>query len=151
MSDDTLQLARQRDPLKAPWGLFLAPEGGDESLLWFADRNSLEDFVAKGLWPALAGVEPSADTASELAALFEADLPLSWAALEQANLLLEPLGRLHWWGSLTQLYEGEDPFAKDLREAFREQAGDGTQNFSALAAADQARFAKFLQEVFLNS
>ncbi len=64
------------------------------------------------------------------------------------NLVLEPVGQLHWWGSLAQLYEGEDPFAKDLREAWRDSVGRGPQDFSALAPADARAFCDFLKLAF---
>jgi hypothetical protein len=68
--------------------------------------------------------------------------------LEALNLALEPVAQIHWWGSLKQLYEGEDPFATDLREAWRQGAGRGPQDFSALSEAEQAGFCQFVRDVF---
>jgi hypothetical protein len=71
--------------------------------------------------------------------------------LDSINLLLEPLGQLHWWGNLRQLYEGEDPFARDLRELWRAEVGRGPRDYSALAPEDARAFADFLRRVFNNT
>ena len=149
MSDSThpgaaLQSARHRDPLQNPWGLFLAPNNAPEGLCWFPDRDQLHAFVERALWPALAGVGPAPDVADELAGLLEERPPLSWGLLESLNLIIEPVAQAHWWGTLGQLYDGEDPFAKDLREAFRDEAGLGTQDFGRLSPSQQAAFAAFI-------
>ncbi len=143
-----LGAARQRDPLGAPWGLFLAPNEGPEGLLWFEDRDRLHHFVGEELWPALSGVEPAADLKAELLELLEERPLLSWNLLEGLNLLLEPVGQVHWWGTLAQLHDGEDPFAKDLREAFRESAGAGTQDFSKLSDAQRGAFAAYVRTIW---
>ena len=144
-----LAAARGADPLARSWGLYLSPaEGEDDGLLWFESVEALQGFVAGGLWMALSGVVMSPQGSDELAELFQGAPALSWALLEQVNIQIEPVAQLHWWGSLKQLYEGEDPFAKDLREAFRQSAGRAPQDFSALAPADARAFADFLKDVF---
>lgn len=143
-----LQSARHRQPLDNPWGLFLAPNDAPEGLCWFRDRDQLHAFVEAALWPALSGGGPSPDVADELKGLLEERPPLSWGLIESLNLIIEPVGQLHWWGTLAQLHDGEDPFAKDLREAFREQAGKGTQDFGHLSPAEQAAFAAFVAEIW---
>ncbi len=148
MSAEALKDSRGRDPLQANWGLFLAPSHGAEGLCWFEDRDRLHHFVTDELWLALAGVAPTPETRAELADLLEERPLLSWNLLDELNLILEPVGQIHWWGTLAQLHDGEDPFAKDLREAFREQAGAGTQDFSKLSAAERAAFAAFVQGVW---
>lgn len=148
MSADALSSARLRDPLQANWGLFLAPNHGEEGLCWFEDRDKLHHFVVDELWAALAGVAPSAETRAELSDLLEERPLLSWDLLDGLNLIIEPVGQVHWWGTLAQLFDGEDPFAKDLREAFREQAGAGTQDFSKLSPAQREAFAAFVQSVW---
>jgi len=146
-----LEKVRAADPLASSWGLYLAPASGNgdgDGLLWFDSAADLLAFVARDLWPALLGSGPEPELAADLAALLGAGAPLSWGLLEQANLRLEPAAQIHWWGNLRQLYEGEDPFARDLREAWRQGVGRGPQDFSALAPADQAAFAAFLRAVF---
>jgi hypothetical protein len=146
---EQLAAARSADPLACSWGLYLAPSSGeDDGLLWFSSVEALQAFVAGPLWPALSGVAAPPDEAAELKGLFQGSPALSWALLDQANLRIEPVAQLHWWGSLKQLYEGEDPFAKDLREAWRQSVGRGPQDFSALAPADARAFADFLKDVF---
>lgn len=145
---DPLSAARQRDPLQANWGLFLAPNGGAEGLCWFEDRDRLHHFVVEELWPALSGVEAAPDVKAELAGLLDERPPLSWHLLDDLNLVLEPVGQVHWWGTLAQLHDGEDPFAKDLREAFRDSAGAGTQDFSKLDDAERAAFTAFVRGVW---
>jgi hypothetical protein len=143
-----LQSARHRDPLEANWGLFLTPNSAPEGLCWFADRDKLHDFVGKELWPALSGSDAPPDVLEELAGLLEERPPLSWGLIESLNLIIEPVAQIHWWGTLAQLFDGEDPFAKDLREAFREQAGLGKQDFAQLKPAEQAAFARFVAELW---
>lgn len=144
-----LDQARRADPLMHPWGLYLSPiQGEADGLAWFSSEAALVSFVKQGLWPALSGVEPEAGVSAELAELLGGPSPLRWDRLEAVNRLLEPLGQMHWWGSLQQLYEGEDPFAKDLREAWRDQVGRGSQDFSALPAADARAFCDFLRNAF---
>ena len=143
-----LEAARQRDPLQAPWGLFLAPRDGAEGLCWFEDRDKLHHFVSDELWAALSGVEAAPDVKAELIDLLEERPLLSWNLLDDLNLVLEPVGQVHWWGTLAQLHDGEDPFAKDLREAFRESAGAGTQDFSKLNDAERGAFAAFVRSVW---
>jgi hypothetical protein len=145
---DSLEAARKREPLQAPWGLFLAPNEGVEGLCWFEDRDRLHHFVTAELWNALVGVEAAADVQAELVDLLEERPALSWNLLEDLNLILEPVGQIHWWGTLAQLHDGEDPFAKDLREAFRESAGAGTQDFSKLSEAERHAFAAFVRSVW---
>jgi hypothetical protein len=140
--------SRQADPLANPWGFYLVPQAGEEALHWFPTEAALVGFVRTGLWRAVAGVEPEAAWARELEELLEGPSPLRWDRLDRLNLLLDPLCQIHWWGSLQQLYEGEDPFAKDLREAWRDGVGRGPQDFSALPAADVRAFADFLRDVF---
>lgn len=148
MSAASLSAARLRDPLQANWGLFLAPGQGQEGLCWFEDRDRLHHFLTEELWPALAGVQPSSELKAELAELLEERPLLSWNLLDDLNLIIEPVAQVHWWGTLAQLYDGEDPFAKDLREAFRDQAGKGAQDFSGLSPAERNAFAAFVQSVW---
>lgn len=144
-----LDQARQADPLTHPWGLYLSPASGEgDGMAWFASEAGLVSFVTQGLWPALSGVEPEPGLKAELAELMDGPSPLRWERLDALNLLLEPLLQLHWWGSLQQLYEGEDPFAKDLREAWRDSVGRGPQDFSALPEADARAFCDFIQKAF---
>lgn len=144
-----LEQARRADPLTHPWGLYLSPAQGDaDGLAWFSSEAALVSFVKQGLWSALSGVEAQVEFTAELTELLGGPSPLHWDRLEAVNLLLEPVGQMHWWGSLQQLYEGEDPFAKDLREAWRDQVGRGPQDFSALPAADARAFCDFLQHAF---
>jgi hypothetical protein len=143
-----LQSARHRDPLEAPWGLFLAPNNASEGLCWFADRDRLHEFVATLLWPALTASAAPPDVVEELSGLLEERPPLSWGLIESLNLIIEPVAQVHWWGTLAQLFDGEDPFAKDLREAFRDRAGLGTQDFAQLRPSDQAAFARFIAELW---
>jgi hypothetical protein len=143
-----LQSARHRDPLQNPWGFFLAPNDAPEGLCWFKDRDQLHGFVEGALWTALSGTPAPPDVADELKGLLEERPPLSWGLIESLNLILEPVAQVHWWGTLAQLFDGEDPFAKDLREAFREEAGLGTQDFGRLNPAQQADFARFVAELW---
>ncbi|HTB33702.1 MAG TPA: hypothetical protein VK842_02455 [bacterium] len=143
-----LAAARQADPQTHPWGLYLAPAaGGDDGLCWFSSAGALLAFVAQGLWPALSGSDSPPEAAQALAAL-AAGAALHWELLDSVNQTLEPVAQIHWWGSLRQLFEGEDPFAKDLREAWRQDVGRGPQDFSALSPAEQAQFCAFLKTVF---
>jgi hypothetical protein len=96
----------------------------------------------------LAGVAPDPAVQKDLDQLMEGPSPLRWERLDALNQALEPVGQVHWWGSLQQLYEGEDPFAKDLREAWRDSAGRGPQDFSALSQADARAFCDFLKLAF---
>lgn len=142
-----LAAARKADPLDHPWGFYLSPANGeDEGLCWFATEAALVAFVTTKLWPALAGVAPEAGVGAELAQVLQGPSPLRWDRLDSVNTLLEPVAQLHWWGSLQQLYEGEDPFAKDLREAWRDAVGRGPQDFSALPPADARAFCDFLKD-----
>lgn len=135
--------------MAAPWGAYLAPASGEgDALIWFSSQAALCAFLAGPLWAALAGVEAAPDDAAALRELLSVAQPLRWEVLEQVNQRLAPLGQLHWWGSLAQLYEGEDPFAKDLREAWRDGAGRGPQDFSALSEAERRSFCGFLATVF---
>jgi len=146
---EALLAARAADPLERSWGLYLSPaDGEDDGLLWFESVEALQSFVAASLWPALSGVPIPPEEGAELAEMFKGAPALSWALLEQANLQLDPVAQLHWWGSLKQLYEGEDPFAKDLREAWRQSVGRGPQDYSVLALGDARSFADFLRDVF---
>lgn len=141
-----LQAARAADPLSHPWGFYLSPASGEgEGLCWFASEAALVGFVTGKLWASVAGVEPEAAVAAGLAELMQGPSPLRWERLDSVNLILEPVAQLHWWGSLQQLYEGEDPFAKDLREAWRDAVGRGPQDFSALPPADARAFCDFLK------
>jgi hypothetical protein len=143
-----LQSARHRDPLQNPWGLFLAPNDAPEGLCWFSDRDQLHAFVGSALWSALSGLPAPPDVTDELKGLLEERPPLSWGLIESLNLIIEPVAQVHWWGTLAQLFDGEDPFAKDLREAFREQAGLGKQDFGHLSPAQQGDFARFVAELW---
>lgn len=145
---ESLDAARQREPLQAPWGIFLVPNDGAEGLCWFEDRDRLHHFIVAELWSALAGVDSAPEVRAELAELLEERPSLSWNLLEDLNLVLEPVGQIHWWGTLAQLHDGEDPFAKDLREAFRESVGAGTQDFSKLSEGERQAFAKFVRSVW---
>jgi hypothetical protein len=144
-----LAAARAADPQQAPWGCYLVPaeEGGD-GLLWFATEAALIAFVRDGLWSALHGVLPAPGDQLQLNALLEGPSPLRWDTLDGLNQVLEPVAQLHWWGSLQQLYEGQDPFAKDLREAWRDSAGRGPQDFSALRPEELRAFCDFLKLAF---
>ena len=140
--------ARLADPQTHAWGFYLAPaESGEDGLCWFSSAEALLAFVARGLWPALTGVECPPEAARALAAAAAAG-PLQWDRLDALNQVLEPVAQIHWWGSLRQLFEGEDPFAKDLREAWRQDVGRGPQDFSALSPEEQAQFCAFLKTVF---
>jgi|GEM_PF-2351098 hypothetical protein len=146
-----LDAARRADPWTHRWGLYLSPAAGEaDSLLWFASPEAAHEFVALDLWPALSGSPLPPDLAEELAPPHAgaAGHGFSWDRLEGLNLALEPVAQIHWWGSLKQLYEGEDPFAKDLREAWRQGAGRGPQDFSGLNDADAGAFCQFLRDVF---
>ena len=146
---EALKAAKSADPLQNPWGCFVSPSNGEgEGLAWFATEAGLINFVRTGLWPAMAGVTPEPGVQAELVQALEGPSPLRWDRLDVLNLILEPVGQLHWWGSLQQLYEGEDPFAKDLREAWRDTAGRGPQDFSALSSADARAFCDFLKLAF---
>jgi hypothetical protein len=146
---ERLAAARDAVPLQAPWGAYLSPAGGDaDGLIWFETEAGLCRFLAEALWPALAGVEPAAEDRKALDALLNGPQTLQWENLERLNLLLEPVAQIHWWGSLQQLFEGGDPFAKDLREAWRDSAGRGPQDYSELSPAEQASFSAFLRTVF---
>ena len=145
-----LQSARHRDPLQNPWGFFLTPNNAAEGLCWFGDRDQLHSFLEQALWPALGDGPAPQDIIEELRGLLEERPPLSWGLLENLNLIIEPVGQLHWWGTLAQLFDGEDPFAKDLREAFREEVGLGKQDFAELKPSDQAGFARFVSELWLE-
>jgi len=142
-----LAQARLADPQTHGWGLYLAPAGGEDGLCWFSSAESLLGFVARQLWPALTGVESPPEAARALAAASAAST-LQWELLDALNQALEPVAQIHWWGSLRQLFEGEDPFAKDLREAWRQDVGRGPQDFSALSPQEQAQFCAFLKTVF---
>jgi hypothetical protein len=145
----TLVQARRADPLQNPWGCYISPASGEgDGLAWFPTEAALVHFVAGGLWEALCGVKPEAPVQEVLDQLMEGPSPLRWERLDAFNLALEPAGQIHWWGSLQQLYEGQDPFAKDLREAWRDAAGRGPQDFSALSQADARAFCDFLQSAF---
>lgn len=144
-----LAAARQADPAEHRWGLYLAPADGEaEGLLWFSSPTAMAAFVSRQLWPALSGVEPAADVSQALAEALSGEPPFTWDSLERVNLELDPLCQIHWWGTLRQLYEGEDPFAKDLREAWRQSSGRGPQDFSALAQSEARSFCDFLRSVF---
>jgi hypothetical protein len=146
---ELLAQSRGADPMDCPWGLYVLPASGEgESLLWFADAAQLQGFVVEALWPALLEVDAAPDTTAELRALFAGAPALSWGLLDAANQLLEPAGQIHWWGRLRQLFEGQDPFARDLREAWRQDAGVGIQDFSALRPEQQREFAGFLRTLF---
>jgi hypothetical protein len=146
---DLLQAARSADPMSCPWGLYLSPASGEgDGLLWFASEAALLGFVRDGLWSALAGTQPDPATVQELREALVGPAPMRWDRLDTVNQLLEPVGQVHWWGSLRQLYEGEDPFAKDLREAWRDRAGRGPQDFSALSPDDARSFCDFLKQAF---
>jgi hypothetical protein len=117
---------------------------------WFASPEAAHAFIARDLWPALSGA-PAPDGLADVLAPPSTEGPgngFSWERLDALNQALEPVAQIHWWGSLKQLYEGEDPFAKDLREAWRQSAGRGPQDFSALSESDAADFCRFLREVF---
>lgn len=147
----TLAAARQADPQTHRWGLYLSPVAGQaDGLLWFARPEDLRAFVARDLWQALSGVAAPTDLAEALAppAPGADGNGFSWERLEALNLALAPVAQIHWWGSLKQLYEGEDPFAKDLREAWRQGVGRGPQDFSALSPAEASGFCGFLRDVF---
>ena len=144
----TLAEARSADPQAHPWGLYLAPgESGEDGLCWFSSAEALLGFVSRELWPALTGADSPPETAQTLAEMASGG-PLSWDRLDALNQALDPVAQVHWWGSLRQLFEGEDPFAKDLREAWRQDVGRGPQDFSALSAQEQAQFCDFLKTVF---
>lgn len=144
-----LAQARGTDPLPNAWGLYLAPASGvGDGLLWFREREELQAFLTQSLWQAMTGVAPEASLAAELASLFDGEPPLNWTLLDQVNLLIEDAAQIHWWGNLRQLYEGEDPFAKDLREAWRQTAGRGVQDFSAVSAEELGEFTRFLRTAF---
>jgi hypothetical protein len=144
-----LAQARAADPRRANWGLYVAPaSGAEDGLLWFPEASDLKAFVAGPLWEALSGFPAPEDTAAELEGLFVPAQPLSWALLEQVNFVLEPVVQIHWWGHVRQLYEGEDPFAKDLREAWRQSVGRGPQDFSALDPQEQSSYVDFLRSAF---
>ncbi|HTB33598.1 MAG TPA: hypothetical protein VNZ54_02825 [bacterium] len=146
-----LAAARLADPQARPWGLYLAPlESGEDGLCWFSSPEALLGFVSRELWPALSGVDCPPDAARSLAALAQAPA-LHWELLDSLNQVLDPVAQIHWWGSLRQLFEGEDPFAKDLREAWRQDVGRGPQDFSALSPAEQAQFCAFLRTVFAQA
>jgi hypothetical protein len=137
------------DPATRPWGLYLSPASGEgDDLLWFDSVAELQAFVSTELWKGLLGVDPDPATADDLRGLFAETPPLSWALLEALNPLIEGAGQVHWWGHLRQLYEGQDPFAKDLRETWRSSAGAGVQDFSALKPPEQREFCDFLNSVF---
>jgi hypothetical protein len=140
--------ARLADPQTHAWGLYLAPaEGAEDGLCWFISADALLGFVSRQLWPALTGAECPPETAQALAGLAKTGA-LQWDLLDAVNQALEPVAQIHWWGSLRQLFEGEDPFAKDLREAWRQDVGRGPQDFSALSPEEQAQFCAFLKTVF---
>ena len=147
-ASQALASARLADPQAHPWGLYLAPlESGDDGLCWFSSAEALLAFVRLELWPALAGVDCPPEAAMALTDAASSGA-LTWDRLDSLNQALEPVAQIHWWGSLRQLFEGEDPFAKDLREAWRQDVGRGPQDFSALSPAEQAQFCAFLKTVF---
>jgi hypothetical protein len=146
-ASQTLAVARLADPQTHPWGLYLAPGSGEDGLCWFSSAEALLGFVSRDLWTALAGTDGPPESARALAGLAGAP-SLNWELLDGMNQALEPVAQIHWWGSLRQLFEGEDPFAKDLREAWRQDVGRGPQDFSALSQAEQAQFCAFLKTVF---
>ena len=146
---DALNRSRNGDPLELTWGLYIAPASQEgDGLLWFESPAALQDFVAAALWPALFGVAADPQVEEGLRELFRGGPAFSWALLEQVNHLLEPELQIHWWGNLRQLFEGEDPFARDLREAWRQGVGRGPQDFSALAPEQRKEFVGFLRTVF---
>lgn len=139
--------ARRRNALVFRFGLYVSPIQAGEGFCWFTDKAALLTFLGGQLWQAASGLAPTDDIQRELAGLLQ-DAELSNTTLDELNLILEPVCQVHWWGSLDQLCTDEDVFAKDLREAYREQAGGGPQNFGGLAAAEQADFAAFLRSMF---
>jgi hypothetical protein len=148
-ASQSLAAARLADPQSHPWGLYLAPaEGGDDGLCWFSSAEALLGFVHRDLWPALTGTDGPPDEAGRFLEALAGAAGLNWELLDGLNQALEPVAQIHWWGSLRQLFEGEDPFAKDLREAWRQDVGRGPQDFSALSQAEQAQFCAFLKTVF---
>lgn len=145
------------DPEANQWGVLVEGLAGTrnegvEALCWFADANAMVSALAAEI--PLWNVDPSNpdDThrAQQLAGLGQrivagggaGDDTFAYSAPAIKHLLQQD-ANIRWLGRLAELAKGDDPFAVEIRAAFR--SGDGS---APIADGDRDAFIAFIRESY---
>ena len=148
--------ANEHVPLPTNWGFFSCGDmpgpcgGGGGGFTWFAAQEEMLTFFWEIVPPAMVNDEPEAlqtmmdEFKNHVDQFNQAKLTLEQLR-ESLNENLSGWVQIEWIGTLTDLMAGDHPYAKEVREGFRQRHAedDADDDSSAIKPEETEAFMEF--------